>query len=191
MIENEYWRDVPGYQGYYQVSNLGRVKSLERTLEYPPSKAYPNGVIKTLKERIMTPCKDKKGYLFVQLFKCGNFKSNKVHRLVASAFLENPENLPLINHKDENKQNNRLENLEWCTPQYNSNYGVGKYKSASHKRIPVVQYTKDGELVREYESATAAAYALNKIQACSRNILLACRGVNKSAFGYHWKFKRK
>ena len=191
MVEKEDWRDVPGYQGYYQISNLGRVKSLERSLEYPPSKAYPKGVTKVLKERIMTPCKDKKGYLFVQLFKNGNFKCARIHRLVALTFLPNPENLPQVNHKDENKQNNCLSNLEWCTPKYNVNYGVGKYKKTLNKRIPVIQYTKSWELVREYESATAATKALNVVQGCSRSILLACRGVYKSAFGYYWKFKRE
>lgn len=189
MIEKEEWRNIPGYLGYYQISNLGRVKSLERTLNYPPSITYPNGRVRVLKEKVMTPCKDKKGYLFVQLFKNGHFKSKKIHRLVAEAFLENPLNLSQVNHKDENKQNNILSNLEWCSPIYNVNYGVGKYRKTLKKRIPVVQYTLDGKLVREYESATAATRALNVTQGFARNILLTCRGIRNHCLGYVWKFK--
>lgn len=112
MEEKEEWKDIPGYLGYYQISNLGRVKSLERTIVYPPSKYYPNGRTRVLKEKIMTPSIDKKGYQFVQLFINGKFRSKKVHRLVAESFLLNPNNFPQVNHKDENKLNNSVKNLE-------------------------------------------------------------------------------
>lgn len=189
MIEKEEWKDIPGYQGIYMISNLGRVKSLERTLNYEPSESYPNGRTRVLKEKILSPCRDKKGYLFVQLFINGNFRSKKVHRLVAEAFIPNPLNLEQVNHKDENKQNNKLSNLEWCTNIYNSNYGTGKYRKVLNKRIPVVQYTKENVLVREYESATAATKVLGVSQGCCRQILQTCRGKFKTAFGYIWKFK--
>lgn len=190
MEEKEEWKDIPGYLGYYQISNLGRVKSLERTIVYPPSKYYPNGRTRVLKEKIMTPSIDKKGYQFVQLFINGKFRSKKVHRLVAESFLLNPNNFPQVNHKDENKLNNSVKNLEWCTLIYNINYGTGKYRKTLRKRIPVVQYTKDGKLIREYESATAATKILNIKQGYARSILQTCRGVYKYFHGYIWKFKQ-
>lgn len=189
MIEKEVWRDIPEYLGYYQISNLGRVRSLERTITYSPSKAYPNGRNMVLKQRVLKPCTDKKGYEFVQLFINNKFRSKKVHRLVAEVFIPNPNNLPQVNHKDEVKNNNKVTNLEWCSAAYNVNYGVGKYKKTLGKRIPVVQYTIDNVLVREYESATAAAKSLNKSQGSSRQILQACRGKHNTTFGYKWKFK--
>lgn len=189
MIEKEVWKDIPGYLGYYQISNLGRVRSLERTITYSPSKTYPNGRTMVLKQRILKPCTDQKGYEFVQLFINNRFRSKKVHRLVAEAFIPNPNNLPQVNHKDEVKNNNKVTNLEWCSASYNVNYGVGKYKKTLGKRIPVVQYTVDNTLVREYESATAAAKSLNKAQGSSRQILQTCRGKYNTMFGYKWKFK--
>lgn len=128
MKEIEEWKDVPGYLGYYQISNLGRVKSLNRTIVYSPSKFYPNGRVRVLKEKILTPSVDKKGYEFVQLFINGNYRSKKIHRLVAEVFIPNPNNLEQVNHKDENKKNNKVSNLEWCTLIYNINYGTGKYR---------------------------------------------------------------
>lgn len=189
MIEKEIWKDIPGYLGYYQISSLGRVKSLERTIQYSPSKKYPNGRTVVLKSKIMTPCTDGKGYKFVQLFINNKFRSKKIHRLVAECFISNPNNLPQVNHKDENKQNNAIDNLEWCSLIYNVNYGTGKYRKTLNRRIPVVQYTLDDKIVREYESATSAAKILNKTQGSARQILQTCRGVYKTMFGYKWKFK--
>ena len=103
----EQWRPIEGYEGLYEVSNLGRVKSL-----------------KCGRERILKPQMKKKGYLQVGLRKEGKYKMFKVHRLVAQAFIPNPEGLPQINHKDENPSNNRVENLEWCDSKYNNNYGT-------------------------------------------------------------------
>ncbi len=189
MTEKEVWKDIPEYLGYYQISSLGRVKSLERTITSSPSKKYPNGRTLVLKSKILTPCTDKKGYKFVQLFINNKFRSKKVHRLVAECFIPNPENLPQVNHKDEVKSNNSVDNLEWCSSIYNINYGVGKYKKTLNKRIPVVQYTLDDKLIREYESATAATKVLNIKQGNVRQILQTCRGVYKTMFGYKWKFK--
>lgn len=189
MKEIEEWKDVPGYLGYYQISNLGRVKSLNRTIVYSPSKFYPNGRVRVLKEKILTPSVDKKGYEFVQLFINGNYRSKKIHRLVAEVFIPNPNNLEQVNHKDENKKNNKVSNLEWCTLIYNINYGTGKYRKTLNKRIPVVQYDLDGNMIREYESATAATKVLNIKQGSSRGILETRRGKHKYMFGYIWKFK--
>ena len=109
----EEWKSIPGYEGLYEVSSYGRVKSLER---YKSN----NGGIQLIKEKILKPHNTKKGYLTVQFHN----KIFKVHRLVAQAFIPNPDNLPMVNHKDEDKTNNNVDNLEWCTAKYNSNYGT-------------------------------------------------------------------
>ncbi|WP_124046618.1 NUMOD4 domain-containing protein [Clostridium perfringens] len=106
----EEWRDIEGYEGKYQISNLGNVKSLN----------YCN----TKKAKNLKHIKDKDGYLLVCLSKNGSKKLFKVHRLVAKAFLDNLNNYPQVNHKDENKENNRVSNLQWVTPYENINYGT-------------------------------------------------------------------
>ena len=110
----EEWRDIKGYEGLYQVSNLGRVKSLARKINNQYGK----------KERLMTQKIDKDGYKRVGLNKNGKQIYYGVHRLVAQAFISNPNNYPQINHKDENKSNNKVDNLEWCDGKYNQNYGT-------------------------------------------------------------------
>lgn len=123
----ETWRDVPGYEGLYQVSNQGNVRSVDRL------------VIDTNRKRLykgkqLNPILDRKGYKFVILSRQGRLKNMKVHRLVAMAFIPNPENYPEINHKDENKVNNFVENLEWCTTQYNTSYGTRAARMVATKR---------------------------------------------------------
>ena len=120
MILNEEWRDIEGYEGLYQVSNLGRVKSLN----YNHTKS----------EKILKGIPDKDGYLRVALFKNGR-KDYMVHQLVAKMFIPNPNDLPVINHKDENKQNNTTENLEWCTIAYNNSYGNRPEKVSEANKI--------------------------------------------------------
>ena len=112
----EIWRPIEGYEGLYEISSYGRVKSLER---YRSN----NGGIQLLKERIMNPL-DYNGYKNVLLWKNGSKKKEYVHRLVAKAFIPNPDNLKEVNHKDENPSNNMVENLEWCNHRYNMNYGT-------------------------------------------------------------------
>jgi hypothetical protein len=114
----EEWRDIEGYEGLYQISNLGSVKSLFRY------RVCKNGSFQPIKERLLSPRTDKDGYKEVLL--CNNCKRKcfKIHRLVAQAFISNPNNYPVINHKDENPSNNIVENLEWCTVKYNTNYGT-------------------------------------------------------------------
>ena len=110
----EIWRDIKDYEGYYQVSNLGRVKAVER---------IDNKKHKRL-ESIKAPTKDKNGYVRISLFKNGEYKKKYVHQLVAQAFLPNPNNYTIINHKNEITDDNKVENLEWCTHKYNMNYGT-------------------------------------------------------------------
>ena len=118
----EEWRDIEGYEGLYQISSLGRVKSF-------PRPTTPGGILKTIKR--------KDGYCSIKLSKNGKVKKVLVHRLVAKAFIPNTNNLPIINHKDENPLNNNVDNLEWCDNKYNGNYGTVKERigQASRKRI--------------------------------------------------------
>lgn len=114
----EIWKDIPGYEGIYVVSNFGKVKSLQRT------RKGSYGSIRIVYEKILNHKIDKDGYHIVTLSKEGKTKCIGVHRLVAQAFLPNIYNFPMINHKDEDPSNNVVDNLEWCTAKYNANYGT-------------------------------------------------------------------
>ena len=122
----EIWKAVTGYEGLYEVSSLGNVRSLDRVI-----RSKHNGT--TLKKgRILTPFyEEKKGYYQVALSKDGKEKKQRIHRLVATAFLDNPFNYTDINHKDEIKTNNKMDNLEWCTREYNNNYGTKPQRTSA------------------------------------------------------------
>ena len=185
----EIWRDIEGYEGLYQVSNEGRVKSLERDfVTGNPS------VVKHLEETIKK-CIDIKGYYQTNLSKNGKIKHYLVHRLVAKAFIPNPNNYPCINHKDENTRNNKVENLEWCSYEYNVNYGTRNERDSQKKKgiipkgtppIKVYQYTINGELVKIWDS----------VAECGRNgfnkgaVAACCRGEHgyKTHKGYRWSY---
>jgi hypothetical protein len=112
----ENWKSIEGYEGLYEISDVGQVRSLDKIIP------YPNGSKRLYKGKIIKPAIHN-GYYAVTLHKNGFKKTLKIHRLVATHFIPNPQNLPCVNHKDENKLNNHVENLEWCTIKYNSNYG--------------------------------------------------------------------
>lgn len=120
MIEE--WRDIEEYEGYYQISNKGRVKSLARSM------IMKDGRGKTLKERILKLSYDQDGYVLYGLSKYNKVKTYKAHRLVASYFIPNPDNLPMVNHKNGIKHDNRVENLEWCDAFYNSQHAIDVLK---------------------------------------------------------------
>ena len=122
--QNEIWKDIHGYEGYYQVSNLGRIKSMERDV-------LQGTRIVHLHSKILKYRYDAGGYIRIVLCKNGIQKNFSLHRLVAEHFIPNPNNLPQINHKDENKENNCVDNLEWCTPKYNTNYGTRTQRAAN------------------------------------------------------------
>lgn len=126
----EVWKDIKGYEGFYQVSNLGRIQSLDRLIDtdikYVGKRLH--------KGRVLLPCINNKGYKTVRLCKYGETKVFLVHRLVAGAFIPNPNNYPIINHKDENPKNNCVENLEWCTQKYNMNWNDVMKKVGLKKR---------------------------------------------------------
>ena len=180
-MTEEIWKDIAGYEGKYQVSNLGRVKSLHYN--------------KTNKERLLT-LGDFRGYLHVGLSKYSHKKMFYIHRLVAQAFIENPYNFPQVNHKDEDKTNNCVDNLEWCTAKYNSNYGTSRERMLITKKLrnkktapkEVLQFTKDGKFVKEYCS-THEAYMQTNIN--RSQILYCCKNRKgyETAGGYIWKYK--
>ena len=174
----EVWKDINEFEGYYQVSNLGSIKSLFRYVK------VKNG-FRSVPEKILTPKIDKDGYLRVVLQKDVKSRHFAVHRFVADAFVEIPNNLPHFNHKNENKKDNRMENLEWCTEQYNCNYGNRNKKLSESKHKAINQYSLKGVLIREWESGVC----IEKETGFNRkNISACCRGVRKTAYGYIWKF---
>ena len=179
-ISEEEWRDIAGYEGCYQVSNLGRVKSLERTfIDKRKHKQH-------IKERILKPQPCRDGYLQVFLCNSSDKKKNfSVHRLVCGAFLENPENKPCVNHIDEDKTNNTASNLEWCTYKENSNHGTRNARMAKTKNKPVGQYTTNGKLLKIWQSLMEVQRQLGFAPS---NICKVARGKNKTAYGYVWKY---
>lgn len=156
----EVWKDIPGYDGIYQISNYGRVKS---------NYNYRKGNILT--QRL------KKGYYSVGLRKDGIRKWHLVHRLVASAFIMNKKNMPQVNHIDENKLNNKVDNLEWCTASYNNNYGTRQERVSNTNKLrkQVYKYDKKGNLLEIYHSVKEAAtknnHSISTISEYCRNIL--------------------
>lgn len=191
----EEWKDVVGFEGLYQVSSFGRVKK-------------SNG-------RELSQRKDKDGYLIVTLFKEKIRSDCKVHRLVGMAFIENPNNYLVINHKDENPSNNHVENLEWCTVKYNCNYGnrnkklSESQKKCSHEHVKgeknffygkhfsrglhpqskrVAKLDSQGSILAVFDCTKSAAESVN----CSPSaISLGCRGKRKNIKGYQWKYLEK
>lgn len=161
-MENEIWKDIAGYEGKYQVSNRGRVKSLNYN--------------RTGQERILKVGNVGNGYLGVILYKNGKIKRCKIHRLVTTAFIPNPDNLPEVNHKDKNKTNNCVDNLEWCTTQYNIDYSKSKQVIGIHKVTG---------LILEF-SSTMEAERITNIP--NGNISKCCKGRRKSAGGYIWMY---
>lgn len=171
----EIWRDIAGYEGCYQVSNIGRVRSLDRyvfTVGNPNKKRRIHGKILNLSRRMSN---GEPGYLYVNLSKNGDDKLYTVHRLVAEAFIPNPDNLPCINHKDEDKSNNRVSNLEWCTIKYNNNYGTARKRSSIKMMRAVLKFDLDGNIIKRYDSLSIAAKEENIEKG---NIANVCVGRN-------------
>ena len=173
----EVWKDIKGYEGKYQISSFGRVKTFR----------YRN----SHKVGILKPQKNVRGYLIVDLKNHCNRKHFTIHRLVAQAFIPNPDNLPQVNHKDEDKTNNHVENLEWCTNEYNYNYGTArerlseKLRSISKKaRKPVICTDLDGNFIKEYESVSAVEEDGHSCGVVS----MVCRGLLNKHHNMLWHY---
>ena len=158
----EIWKDIPEYEGKYQASSFGRIRSIASS-------------------KIMSSNRSDSDYIVVNLYKNKKRKTFLVHRLIAKTFIPNPNNLPIVNHKNENKQDNRVCNLEWCSTSYNSSYGSRKKKQAEKlgKRVMCVETGK------VYMSIGLAGKSVNKPY---QDISRACKSEKRTCAGYHWKF---
>lgn len=165
----EEWKDVVGYEGLYQVSNLGKVRSHYKD-----------------KWRIISDCTTKYGYKVVLLYKDKKRTQSRVHRLVAEAFISNPQNYPYINHKDENPANNCVENLEWCTAKYNSNYGTATKRRTEKLMIPILMFDIDGNILKAFNSIVDAERELKYNHEC---ISRCCSGKILSYKNCIWLYK--
>lgn len=181
----EEWKDIIDYEGMYQVSSEGRVKSL-----------------KYGKERILKPASETGGYLQITLLKNGKSKHYRIHRLVANAFIPNIENKPEINHIDEDKTNNNVMNLEWSTREENCNYGTHNTRisktltNRTDQSIPIDMLTKNGELIRTFPSGKEAMRWLRANgfpKAKNGAISSCCKGNPKytHAYGFKWQYTKK
>lgn len=178
----EQWKDIYfiengieyDYRGLYQVSNLGNIKSLG------------NGNSNNSKERILKAKKTKEGYFSVTLYENGKRKMFQVHRLVAHMFIENddPEHKTDVNHKDENKTNNSVSNLEWCTRKYNNNHGTRNKRAAKTNSRKVIGFSLTDTKVIILRSANLA----KNFGFCQQAICACCKGKRKSHKGYIWKY---
>lgn len=163
---NEIWRDIKDYPNY-MISNWGNVKSLN--------------YINTGEEKILKQIKNSKGYLQVGLNKNGKCKRYLIHRLVAEAFLPNPDNKPCIDHINANKTDNRVENLRWCTYKENMNNPLTIDKISK----PIIQFSKSGELIKKWDSAMDAQ---RELELFSSSIFACCKGKLKTAGGFKWSY---
>lgn len=182
---NETWKDIRGYEGIYQISNLGRIKSLVRV-----KNNYDINTISlvkvTIPEKIRKPQLSKDGYYRVGLTKNKKQTYFQVHRLVAEAFIPNPDELPQVNHKDENKLNNCVENLEWCTSKYNANYGTRNERQRKKLYKPV-RCIETGIIYESLMSASdATGVNIGNLSSVCNN-----RVGYKTTGGYHWEYVDK
>ena len=168
--EKEVWKPIAGYGGKYEVSNLGNVRSFSR-------KGYTGG--KPLKLRV-----GKAGYAMVALSNGRERRVQLVHRLVAFAFVENPNNYPQVNHRDENRQNNRADNLEWCTAVYNLAYNDGHMRRGRTRSKPCVAVYRNGEVKRFVSTCQAE----RETGVYHGHIAQVCNGKGKTAGGAQWKW---
>lgn len=173
-MEEEIWKSIKGYEGLYEISNLGRIKSLNYN--------------RTGKEKIIKPQKNKKnGYLQVNLYRNGKRKYSLIHRLVATAFLPNPLELPEVNHKDENPSNNIVGNIEWCDRRYNINYGSRIERTS--KPVEASMFSDFREICLRFSSTAEAKrndFTKSAVAACCRGCY--CREGNNKYRGLYWRF---
>ena len=176
LLPKQIWKDIPGYEGLYQVSNTGRVRSLNY-----------NGTRKT---KVLKQGKARDGYKKVGLYKNSKQEYYLIHRLVALTFIPNPLNLPQVNHINEIKDDNRVSNLEWCTAKYNSNYGTRLERRSQAKRKPILMFTKDGQFIRRFNCVAEANKFLGKDRN-NTNIGQCIRSENgqHTAWGYRWIYE--
>lgn len=182
----EIWKDIPECKGY-QVSNIGRIRSVDRVLYAGNRWGGVNA--RRYKGKLIATFAYPNGYMaFVYREKEKTVKNFLIHRLVAQAFIPNPDNLPQINHKNEQRDDNRVENLEWCTDVYNKIYNNRSKRVAIANGKPIEQLSMDGHLIREFPSIREAARFVNGDM---KSIRMCCKKDTMTHYykGYRWKFK--
>lgn len=160
-MDIEVWKPIKGYEGLYEISSIGNIRSSKFN-------------------RVKTSSPDKDGYLVISLWKNNKQRRFRMHRLVAQAFIPNPNNYPQINHINEIKDDNRIENLEWCTQKYNNMHG----SRLKNLRRRVAQYSLNGELIKIWDSITSAGNYFG----VNTPIIYTCQGKRNKAYGYIWRY---
>lgn len=173
-MEKEKWKDINGFENLYQISNYGNVKSLERH----------NYRYHHIKEKILKPSKNRKGYLTVTLWKDKKSYTKIVHILVAKAFIPNPNNFETVNHIDENKENNFETNLEWCSYKFNNNYGTRNERISQSLSKKINQFDLNGTFIKQWKNSIEAGDSLG---IDSSSIRKCCLKQQKTCGGYIWK----
>lgn len=180
-FEGEIWKDIPEFDGLYQISNYGRVKSTQRLV------IKSNGKENPVQERILRPFINK-GYVYATLSKNGKQPNLKVHRLVATAFIKNPDNFPDVNHKNENKKDNRACNLEWCTKEYNFLYGTRrervKHSMRNQHGLSIVRYDLLGNHIKTYQCTKDLEYDGFDRRAVNR----VCKKITNTYKNSIWRY---
>lgn len=183
----ENWKPVVGYEALYEVSNLGNIRNTAYWTRY-------HKIFKRKEPREVKQETTYDGYKRVHLSNKGELKGHAVHRLVAFAFIPNPNNLPQINHIDENPANNNVSNLQWCTGKENCNHGLHRqriveFQTNNPKRsVPVLQYDMKGNFIKEFPSTKEVERQLG---IRSEQISRVCKGKNHHAGGFKWKYKNQ
>ena len=178
MNQKEIWKQVKGYEGIYEVSTLGKIKNSKRNI-------------------IKKPYKDKYGYFLIQLWSNNKSLTTGLHRIIAQAFIPNPQNKPQINHKNGIRDDNRIENLEWCTVSENHKHSFRELGRKGHSNMkgrkgklhpksrPVIQKTLDGKIINKYGSVLEAQRYTHIQESSIRSV---CYGKYKHAGGYLWEY---
>jgi hypothetical protein len=178
MCNNEIWKPINGYEGLYEVSNLGNVKSVERYVKHNWGNSF-----KVVRERILKQTCNTYGYPSVSLSKDNKKKTFPVHILVCKAFVDNPDNLEQVNHINEDKTDNRAENLEWCSLQYNINYGTRTERMSLTQSVPIYSVDTTTNDIVFYSSISSAAKQVNTT---SSNICKCLLGRCNTIRGKKW-----
>lgn len=175
----EVWKDIEGFEDSYQISNMGRFRSKDRH-------ARIHDGVRRVKGKILCPIRCKNGYMEVQMSKGQKRTVMLLHRAVAKAFIPNPDNLPEVNHKDEDITNNCADNLEWCTSKYNANYGSRNARMMENRVfVPVIQKALDGTFIKQWDCMTRACEAVG---ADISSMIRVCKGKQHTCRGYKWEY---
>lgn len=179
----EKWRAVIGYEGLYEVSNLGNIRSVDKVSRMP---CNGERATKVVKGKLLKPYESGNGYFKIALVKDGKSRKHFVHRIVADAFLQNPGNCSVVNHIDFNRRNNKVDNLEWCSQRENLLHGTLRLvEGLDYKDLRIGRFDKDGNLVDVWSSLSKIEETLG---ICKTDVLACCRGRLKSSYGYIWRY---